>query len=120
MPDPLFNKDRFREAMGEMSVVDLADRLGCPKSSVSMYLSGQSSPSKMAIQLIALNLGVNPAWLCGLDVPKYFNAKIISIEDAPAEADRRKREFIELFDHLDEDLQDAFLAQLRAIVGKSK
>ena len=66
MSDPLFNKDRFREAMGDMSVVDLAVRLGCPKSSISMYLSGQRSPSKMAIQLIALNLGVNPAWLCGL------------------------------------------------------
>ena len=70
MSDTLFSKDRFREAMGDMTVIDLADRLGCPKSSVSMYLSGQRVPSKMAIQLIALNLGVNPAWLCGLDVPK--------------------------------------------------
>ena len=120
MSDPLFNKDRFREAMGDMTVIELADRLGCYKSSVSMYLSGQRVPSKMAIQLIALNLGVNPAWLCGLDVPKEYNAKIISIEDAPTEASRRKREFIDLFEQLDDDLQDAFLAQLRAIVGKSK
>ena len=120
MSDTLFSKDRFREAMGDMTVIDLADRLGCPKSSVSMYLSGQRVPSKMAIQLIALNLGVNPAWLCGLAVPKEYNAKIIAIDDAPTEASRRKSEFIHLFEQLDEDLQDAFLAQLRAIVGKSK
>lgn len=120
MSDPLFNKDRFREAMGDMSVVDLADRLGCPKSSVSMYLSGQRSPSKMAIQLIALNLGVNPAWLCGLDVPKHFNAKIIAIEDAPTEDSGRKAEFIELFSRLDEKTQDLVLAQIRGILESSK
>lgn len=80
----VFDKDRLREAMGEMSVVELADKLGCPKSSISMYLSGQREPSKMAAQLIALNLGVNPAWLAGLDVPKYSNVKIISKTEIPA------------------------------------
>lgn len=74
-----FDKSRFREAMGDMSIVDLSEKLSCPKSSISMYLSGQRTPSKMAIQLIALVLGVNPAWLCGLDVDKYWNAKIISV-----------------------------------------
>lgn len=84
----VFDKERFREAMGELSVVDLASKLGCPKSSVSMYLNGQREPSKMAVQLIALNLGVNPAWLSGLDVPKYSNAKIISVEkNKPATED---------------------------------
>lgn len=83
MSDHVFDKDRFREAMGDMSIIDLSLKLGCPKSSISMYLSGQREPSKMAIQLIALNLGVNPAWLCGLDVPKYSNAKIISADEKP-------------------------------------
>lgn len=77
MKNMVFDKERFRDAMGDMSVVDLSLKLGCPKSSVSMYLSGQREPSKMAIQLISLVLGVNPAWLCGLDVPKYSNAKIV-------------------------------------------
>ncbi len=120
MSDSLFDKDRFREAMGDMSAIDLAAKLGCTKSLVSMYLAGQRSPSKMAIQYIALILGVNPAWLCGLDVPKLMNAKIISVEDAPTASSRRKKEFNELFDQLDEDLQDAFLAQLRAIVGNPR
>ena len=76
-----FDKERFREAMGEMSAIELADKLGCPKSSISMYLSGQREPSKMAVQLIALNLGVNPAWLSGLNAEKYSNAKIISVTE---------------------------------------
>ncbi len=113
-----FNKDRFREAMGDMSAIELADRLCCPKSSVSMYLSGQREPSKMAVQLIALNLGVNPAWLYGLDVPKYSNAKVIARENAPTEADERAKKFVDLFNQLSSDQQDLVLAQLEGIVSR--
>lgn len=117
MADIYFDKDRFREAMGAMSVIDLSERLGCPKSSISMYLSGQRTPSKMAIQLIALNLGVNPGWLCGLDVPKFSNAKIISAEKAPTVSDERMKEFAELFSKLTPDQQDLMIAQLKGIVS---
>lgn len=113
-----FDKNRLREAMGDMSVVELADRLGCGKSSVSMYLNGQREPSKMAVQLIALNLGVNPAWLCGMDVPKYSSAKIISKEKAPTENDERTKKFIELFNKLTPEYQDLILAQLEGIVAR--
>lgn len=117
MADILFDKERFREAMGEMTVIELSERLGCPKSSVSMYLSGQRTPSKMAIQLIALNLGVNPAWLCGIDVPKYSNAKIISAEKAPVISDGRIKEFADLFSQLNPDQQDLIIAQLKGILS---
>ena len=113
-----FSKERLREAMGDISVIELADRLCCPKSSVSMYLSGQREPSKMAVQLIALNLGVNPAWLCGLDVPRFSNAKIISRENAPAKTDERAKKFIELFNQLSAEQQDIVLAQLEGIVSR--
>lgn len=104
-----FDKDRFREAMGDMSVIDLANRLGCPKSSISMYLNGQREPSKMAVQLISLVLGVNPAWLCGLDVDKYSNAKIVSVEKAPAISGERK-ELSDLIQDLPDDIVHALLA----------
>lgn len=120
MGEPLFNKERFREAMGDMTVIELSERLGCPKSSVSYYLSGQRSPSKMAIQLIALNLGVNPCWLCGLDVPKRSNAKIVAYDDALIENNERMREFASLMRRLTPDQQDLVLAQLRGIVESSK
>lgn len=113
-----FDKNRFREAMGNMTTIELAERLGCGKSSISMYLAGQREPSKMAVQLIALNLGVNPAWLCGMDVPKYSNAKIISREKAPTENDERVKKFVELFSQLTPEHQDIVLAQLEGIAAR--
>ena len=116
-----FDKERFREAMGDMTAIELAEKLGCPKSSVSMYLSGQREPSKMAVQLIALNLGVNPAWLSGVDVPKYSNAKIISITESPTVArnsrlDEKQIRLLEMFDHLSDPQKDMIIAQLRGLM----
>lgn len=118
MADMGFDKNRLREAMGEMTVQELADRLGCGKSCVSMYLSGQREPSKMAIQLIALNLGVNPAWLCGMDIPQYSYAKIISRENAPTESDERIKKFVELLKRLSPEQQEFLLAQIEGIASK--
>ena len=39
--DIVFSPSRLQEAMGGMSMVDLAEKLGCAKSNISMYLSGQ-------------------------------------------------------------------------------
>ena len=80
-----FDRFRFQEAIGDMGAVNLAEKLGCPKSLISMYLSGQRKPSKMAIQLISLILGVNPAWLSGLDVSKESSVSIISTKSSESE-----------------------------------
>lgn len=120
MSEQMFDKDRLKEAMGDMAPIDLAIKLGCTKSSISMYLSGQRIPSKMAIQLIALVLGVNPAWLCGLDVPKLSNAKIISIENAPTKTDERVREFTELFSKLSPEIQEMMIAQIKGILASQE
>ena len=116
MADLTMDRKRLAEAMGQMSAIDLSEKLGCGKSIVSMYLSGQRKPSKMAVQLLALNLGVNPAWLCGLDVPKYSNAKIISRENAPTDDDERVQKLIELVKKLTPEHQELLLAQIRGIV----
>ena len=115
-----FDKDRFKEAMGDMTIIEMADKLGCGKSSISMYLAGQQTPSKMAIQLISLILGVNPAWLCGFDVPKYSNAKIIARENAPTPEDERIKKFVALFTQLNPEQQDMVVAQLEGIVANLK
>lgn len=72
MADTVFSPDRLQEAMAGMSNVELAEKLGCARSSITMYLSGQRTPSKMTIQLMAICLGVSPTWLMGLNVPKYL------------------------------------------------
>lgn len=76
-----FSPARLREAMSGMSNSDLATRLGCSRSNISMYLNGSRSPNKMTVQLMAICLGVSPAWLMGLNVPKYVEKPAIQIDD---------------------------------------
>ena len=72
MADKFFSPERLLEAMDGRSNIDLAEKLGGARSNIPMYLSGQRTPAKTTIQLIAICLGVNPAWLMGLDAPKYL------------------------------------------------
>lgn len=100
--------DRLREAMGDMSAIELADKLGCNKSVISLYLSKQRVPSKMAIQLLALVLGVNPAWLYGLDAPKESRVRIVAAEKAPALSGER-RQLMDLIPYLSDEAVHAML-----------
>lgn len=87
MADKVFSPERLQEAMNGMSNIDLAAKLGCARSSITMYLSGQRTPSKMTIQLMAICLGVSPAWLMGLDVQKYIEKTDPISEDGLSNVD---------------------------------
>lgn len=67
---------RLREAMGNLTVTELANSLGISKQSVSAYLTGSRKPKRFVIEAIAAKLNVDPAWLCGFDVPKYCDATV--------------------------------------------
>ena len=83
MLEKAFAPERLKEAMNGMSNVELAAQLGCARSNISMYLSGERTPSRMTVQLLAICLNVSPAWLMGLDVPKYIEkASPTSTEEA--------------------------------------
>lgn len=62
--------DRLKEAMGEISVTELANTLEISKQSVSAYINGKRKPKRIVISEIARVLHVDPAWLLGYDVPK--------------------------------------------------
>ena len=64
-------KDRLREAMSarNMKAVELSEKTGIHKASISYYLSGTNIPKQDRIFLIAKALDVNEAWLMGYDVP---------------------------------------------------
>lgn len=49
--------------------VDLCQRTGIPKSSISMYLSGERSPRQNRLSQIAEKFNISEAWLMGYDVP---------------------------------------------------
>ena len=49
--------------------VDLCQRTGIPKSSMSMYLSGERSPRQNRLSQIAEKFNISEALLMGYDVP---------------------------------------------------
>ena len=66
---------RIIEAMRDkkMSQQELADKSNIGKSSISHYVNGSNEPGNKSAYALAKVLNVNPAWLMGLDVPKYKN-----------------------------------------------
>lgn len=65
---------RIREAMNDLGISqqELADKSHIGKSSISHYVNGTNEPGNKSAYLLAKVLGVNPAWLMGLDAPKYY------------------------------------------------
>lgn len=64
-------RTRLNKALSirEMKPVDLAKKCGISESTISQYRSGYAKPKDQRLALIANALGVQPAWLMGMDVP---------------------------------------------------
>ena len=64
-------QDRLKQAMAArgMRAVDLVERTGIPKGTISYYMTGKTEPKSDRLYLIAQALDVNEAWLLGYDVP---------------------------------------------------
>ncbi len=62
---------RLKEAMSlkGLKQVELCEKTGIGKSSMSHYINGTHSPTTDRVYLIAKALGVNEAWLLGYDAP---------------------------------------------------
>lgn len=69
---------RLKDALAKnnMKAVELADRSGVSKASVSQYVNGSHKPSNVSAELMAEVLGVAPLWLMGFDVPQNPKAPI--------------------------------------------
>ena len=63
---------RLREALNDinMSQIELSEKAKINKSSISHYVLGRNEPGNKSAYAMAKVLGVNPAWLMGLDAPK--------------------------------------------------
>lgn len=70
-------KDRLREAMDRkgLRAVDLVEKTGIPKNTMSYYLSGRTEPKADRMYELALALDVNEAWLLGYDVDPVRSAE---------------------------------------------
>jgi transcriptional regulator with XRE-family HTH domain len=62
---------RLRKAMDlrQMKAVDLANKTGIDRGSISHYMNGSYKPSGNNTDKLAEALGVDTAWLMGYDVP---------------------------------------------------
>ncbi len=63
--------DRLNEALNirGMKPIELSEKTGIDKGSISSYLSGRYLPKSKNIYKIATILNVDPTWLLGYDVP---------------------------------------------------
>ena len=64
-------KDRLKDAMESrgLRAVDMVEKTGIPKVTISYYLSGKTKPRSDKLYEIAQVLDVSEAWLLGYDVP---------------------------------------------------
>ena len=111
MSDTVYSPGRLQGAMAGMSNAELAEKLGCARSSITMYLSGQRTPTKMTIQLMAICLGVSPAWLMGLDTPKYIKMP------TPVPKSGHLDEFQDLMSQLTPEEQKLIVSQIKGILS---
>ena len=71
------SRHRLKELLNECGDTqnEMARKTGLTKSAISNYINGSREPRQDAILKISNTYKVNPAWLMGLDVPKYENKK---------------------------------------------
>ena len=64
-------RDRLTEALKirGMKAIDLSEKLGISRGTISYYMSGKSSPKADRLNLISQALNISEAWLLGYDVP---------------------------------------------------
>ncbi len=80
-------KIRFNTAINIRNIkpVELSERTGITKSTISHYMSGYTKPKSDKLYILAEALNVNEAWLMGYDVPMEkdkFSINMV-IEDTP-------------------------------------
>ncbi len=64
-------KNRLKKALkyANMKPIELSEKTGIPKSSISQYMSGYAKPNTERLYLICKVLNVSESWLMGFDVP---------------------------------------------------
>lgn len=63
--------DRLQEAMNArgLRAVDIVEKTGIPKGTISYYISGKTEPKSDRLYILAQALDVSEAWLLGYEVP---------------------------------------------------
>ena len=109
--------ERLAELMNYYNInqADLIKRTGIPKSSMSMYVSGQRKPPQNKLTVIAEAYNVDEAWLMGYDVPMKGLAENNSEEIGKVigrlftNDGKKLEQLIRIFDQLDPETRNAYI-----------
>lgn len=109
--------ERLAELMDYYNInqADLIKRTGIPKSSMSMYVSGQRKPPQNKLTVIAEAYNVDEAWLMGYDVPMKGLAENNSEEIGKiigklfTNDGKKLEKLIRIFDQLDPETRNAYI-----------
>lgn len=116
---------RIRLALNNkgMKAIELAERTGIGRSSISHYVNGSHEPSNVTAYKMANVLDVNPAWLMGFDVPMieegYYSTDTAQVAQEIFENNELRLLFDEARTASQEDLRTAH-AMLLALKRKEK
>jgi len=99
--------DRFDTLCSESSLNDIqiAQRLGVSKQTISAWRSGQRSPKQPTIRTISSYFRVSIRWLMGFDTPRY-EEDATAKEDSVSEEikyDENHRQLHDLVDRIPSD-----------------
>ena len=123
---------RLKEAMNvkRMKQVELSEKTGIGKSSISHYIKGTHSPTTDRVYLIAKALNVSEAWLLGYDVPMTAEEKkekdkkefldYLNLEVNVTKSDDNKKRLISVLEKYVEKLDIEDLERLGAFVDYQK
>lgn len=81
----IFSK-RLRKVMNEndQTIYDIADILDLSSSTISKYINNKITPKITTIKILSQEFNINPVWLMGYDVEKYFKNNSIILNDEEA------------------------------------
>lgn len=82
------------------------------KNDLSQYVSGKVEPGQDKLTILGLALNVSEAWLMGYDVPAEREIPPIT-----ALSDGRAKEYVQLFELLNDDQKDMIIHAIKGILS---
>ena len=82
------------------------------KNDFSQYVSGKVEPGQDKLTILGLALNVSEAWLMGYDVPAEREIPPIT-----ALSDGRMKEYVQLFELLNDDQKDMIIHAIKGILS---
>ena len=112
---------RLREAMNitGKTQADLAKETGISKATLSRYLSGKFEPKQIAVNKLAIALGVAEMWLWGCDIP--MERPVETKKAAPEHGSglsAAKAKLYDLAENCTEEEAERFVQMMELFLGK--